>query len=47
MTHTIYFILESFLKEYETLVKRAYVVALDGKKEKLTDKITRIPWHML
>lgn len=39
--------LKSFLDEYPTMVKRAYVVTMGDKKEKLTDKITLVPWNML
>lgn len=39
--------LESFIKDYGKQVKRAYVVSMDGKKEKITNKITRVPWDEL
>lgn len=37
--------LASFLDEYKNLAKRAYVVVPEGKKEKLTEKITLLPWN--
>ncbi len=39
--------LNSFLKEYSTITKRAYIITLNGEKEKLSDKITALPWHMI
>lgn len=39
--------LEIFLKDYRKLVKRAYVVTLGGRKEKIANKIMRIPWNEL
>lgn len=39
--------LQSFIDEYRGLVKRAYVIVMGGKKEKLTDTITLVPWDML
>lgn len=39
--------LQSFLESYSGLAKRAYVVVSGGKKEKLSDQITMIPWNEL
>ncbi|MBU4256790.1 ATP-binding protein [Patescibacteria group bacterium] len=39
--------LEIFLKDYRKLVRQAYVVTLDGRKEKIANKIIRIPWDEL
>ncbi len=39
--------LHSFLSEYKTIAKRAYIITLEGKKEKLSDKIISLPWHQL
>jgi predicted AAA+ superfamily ATPase len=39
--------LESFIKDYKRLVRRAYVVTPEGRREKISDKITRIPWNEL
>lgn len=36
--------LVSFLNQYKNLVKQAYVIVPEGRKEKLTEKITRLPW---
>lgn len=39
--------LQSFIDTYPELVKRAYVVVMGGVKEKLSDKITLVPWNEL
>lgn len=39
--------LQSFLDEYKDVAKRGYVITFGGKKEKLSEQITAIPWDML
>lgn len=39
--------LQSFLHDYGKSVKQAYVVTMEGVKEKLSDKIMRVPWDEL
>ncbi len=39
--------LENFIKDYKKLIKQAYVITLEGRREKITGKITRIPWNEL
>lgn len=35
----------SFLNEYKRLVKKAYVITMSGKKEKLAKNIISLPWN--
>lgn len=37
--------LSSFLSEYGKMVKQAYVIGPEGKKEKLAENIIRLPWN--
>lgn len=39
--------LRSFLDEYKNLAKQAYVIVPEGKKEKLTENITALPWNKI
>lgn len=37
--------LSSFLSEYRSIAKQGYVIGLEGKKERLAENITRLPWN--
>ena len=39
--------LNIFLNDYKEIAKRAYVITMGSKKEKLSDKITVLPWDQL
>ncbi len=39
--------LNSFLDEYKDIAKKAYVITMEGEKEKLSERIYTLPWHMM